>query len=129
MTIQQHILLQKLQFEPYPIPFKSEKAFTAWFWKKIHDRWWMWHKISDMSINYKPSDAIIWWEWICWLVEIKLWKEKTKVDIHKLLRKNQIFALERYKKNGGLSIVIYYNQVHHCYWIFEYSEDMKLNLE
>lgn len=81
-----------------------------------------------MSIDYKPCDAIFWLDWLCWLIELKHWKEKNKVDVLKKLRNNQIFWLENYKKNGGTSIVVYYNEVHHRYWIFEFWDNMNLLL-
>jgi len=121
--------LDKLVFTlPIWHTFKDEKSFTAWFWKKIHDMWGMRHKISDMSIDSKPADSIISFNWISWLLEIKHWREKTKVDIGKKLRMNQHFWLNRYQKNGGTSIVIYYNEFHHKYWIFEYKPEIQLVL-
>jgi len=106
--------------------FKNEKEFTSWFWKAVHDKWGMWHKISDMSADMKPWDAIIWLWGVCWILEIKHGREKKRVDVYKKLRPNQKFWLNRYQKNGGTAIVIYYNEFHHRYWVCNYSEDMDL---
>lgn len=120
------IWAENIMFELPTTIFKDEKSFTTRLGARIDEAWWFWHKISDMSADNKPSDSIVGINWLCWLLEIKHWHEKNKVDVYKKLRNNQTFFLRRRKKNGGLSIVIYYNTIHHKYWIFEFDEEMQL---
>lgn len=109
-------------------PFINEKTFTAWLWKNIHISWWLRFKLSDMDISLKPCDAVIALNWVVWLCEIKVGNEKNKVDVFKKLRPNQAFGLRRYKKNWGLSIVIYYSKLYHKYRVMEFEEEMLLSL-
>lgn len=111
------------QFPLPPAPFPNEAKFTAWFWWEIRKRWWFWHKISDASIDYKPADAIVWLDWLTCLLEIKHWKEKREVNLFKKLRANQSFWLKRRRKNWWKSLVIYYNQTYHKYYIIVFDED------
>lgn len=108
--------------------FDNEKTFTTWLGKEIHKKWWLWHKISDMDISLKPCDAIIAFNWVVWLCEIKVGNEKNKVDVFKKLRPNQAFGLRRYKNNWWLSIVIYYSKLYHKYRVMEFEEEMLLVL-
>lgn len=107
-------------------PFKNEKEFTNRFGKQIRDRWGFWHKISDMSLEHKPCDAIIGLWWYTWLCEIKVSDHKRKVDVYNMLRPNQKRGLKRRQKNGGTSIVVYYNKHHHQYFVLNFDEKMEL---
>ena len=117
-------MYEQLQFELPKKPFINEKSFTAWFWCQIHNIGWFRHKISDMSIDAKPCDSIIGFNWLFALVEFKIGKEIKKVDVYKKLRPCQAFGLSRYKKNWWVSLVIYYNQLHHQYRVMEYNEQL-----
>lgn len=79
-----------------------------------------------MSMDLKPSDWIVGINWVCWLIEIKVWLEKNKVDIYKKLRPNQKFGLRRYKNNWWESIVVYYSKLYHKYWVMTFDEEMIL---
>lgn len=120
-------MYKELQFPLPQKPFKNEAEFTRWFWRMVHDSGGFWHKISDMSMDAKPSDGIIAINWLVWLVEIKVGKEKTKVDIYKKLRPCQRYGLSQYKKNWWTSIVIYYNQIFHQYRVMDYSNKLLLS--
>jgi hypothetical protein len=105
-------------------PFDSEAKFTSRFGKQVHNLGGLRHKISDMWIDTKPGDAILALNWTIALIEIKVWSEKQKVNIHTKLRPCQIFWLKRFQSNWWLALVIYYNRFHHKYRIFEYSPSL-----
>lgn len=108
--------------------FADEKTFSSRFWRQIHSNWWFRHKISDMSIDAKPCDAVIWLGWYTCLCEIKVWNNKKKVDVYNLLRPNQKFWLRKRKENWWNSIVVYYSKIHHKYWVLNFSNNMELLL-
>ena len=118
--------MEKLMFKLPDFIFESEKAFTAWLGRQIHDAGGLWHKISDMGIDAKPADAIFALDWLAGIIEIKVWNEKLRVDIHPKLRDCQVFWLKRYQKNWWLSLVVYYNKYHHKYRVMEYTPELNL---
>lgn len=116
------IIATMLQF---PLPnkiFRNEAEFTSWFGRQIKDKWWFWHKISDMSIELKPFDAILALDWYIAAVEIKVSDHKQKVNVTKMLRDNQRSWLSKYKKNWWNALVIYYNKICNKYFIREYTD-------
>lgn len=124
IEMQQNLMFQLPTLQKHS--FISEKEFTTWFWNQIDKKWWLWHKISDQSSDLKPCDWIVAINWLCWLVEIKVWNEKKKINVFKKLRPNQAFGLRKYKQNWWTSIVVYYSKLHHKYWVMEFEEEMLL---
>ena len=120
-------MFNKLYFKLPNKPFESEAKFTSRFWKQIITNKWFRHKISDQSSWNKPCDSIVWVFWHSFLLEIKVWNNKTKVDVYNMLRPNQKFFLQRRQDNWWKSVVIYYSKYHNKYYIMEYNKNMKLS--
>jgi len=121
-----YTMFNKFYFELPDKAFESEAKFTSRFWKQIINNKWFRHKISDQSSWNKPCDSIVWLFWKTFLLEIKVWKNKTKVDVFNMLRPNQKFFLQRRQDNWWTSIVIYYSKYHNEYTVMNYSNDMIL---
>lgn len=109
-------------------PFPTEAKFSARLWRQIHDEWWAWYKISDMSADNKPCDHIFWLKWVCWWLEVKIWDEKQRVNIHSKLRPNQIFFLKRYQDNWWLALVWYYNKFYNRFFVMQYSPNLSYQI-
>lgn len=110
----------------FPLPnkiFRNEAEFTIWFGRQIKEKWWFRHKISDMSIELKPFDAILALDWYVAAVEIKVSDHKHKINVSKMLRDNQRSWLSKYKKNWWNALVIYYNKIVNKYFIREYTDE------
>lgn len=120
--------IKDLYFQLPKKPFtwkKVEAQFTTRLFKKIKDNWWHAWKLSDMDIRKKPYDWLIVYGWLDAKVEVKQSSNKKSVDLFKMLLPNQVVWLSRVQENLGLSLVIYYNNFHHKYWIIEFSKETK----
>lgn len=107
--------INSLYFELPAAPFKKEAQFTTWFLWQIRKNWGFAHKISDYSPNAKPWDAIISYNGMTALVELKKVNSAT-CHPYQLLRwswpKNpgtQVESLGLFARNGWISLIIVYS--------------------
>jgi hypothetical protein len=122
--------LSKLIFQlpNNPWQFTTEARFTTWLGRKIKDAWWFFYKISDDSRGTKPWDAEFAFDWIAWVMEIKVTKKKNYKP-YNLLRWSSISnpggqceSLRQYSKNGWLWLVVVYNQGEITYQIYKFTD-------
>ena len=107
-------------------PIRTEAKFSAWFWKKLKNRWGFYHKISDESRGMKPCDAIFALWWLSWLIEFKVTDRKSYKPYY-LLRGSsaklpgfQVKWLSLNSKNGWFSLVCIYNRGYGTYTLIDF---------
>ena len=74
----------------------------------IDDVWtkdFVYHEISDMSIDQKPADCFLFYNWQGWLMELKIHKKTTAFAFNKI-EPHQIRALSRAKLSGNTWYII-----------------------
>ncbi len=118
--------LNKLLFQLPSTPFKTEAAFSQWFWRQVKDRGGICYKLSDESRGMKPRDSSLFYDWICWAIEFKVTTTKNTKPFY-LLRWSkiatpwfQVKGLELAKKNGWHSIVCVYNKIENIYALIDF---------
>lgn len=113
--------MQELRWIPMPIkPFRLEKEFTTFFAKQLKEKWFFWHKISDLDIRAKPVDSIIRTHLESYFCEIKVIK-KDEFSFDQF-QPNQIKALEEISKLWWKAIVVIYSVEYNSYIVEDFSE-------
>ncbi len=99
---------------PMYMTFKTEKEYQSSFIKKLKEtnpNMWL-YKIPDVNMQIKPFDIICSVNWASIAYELKicdLKKGLTYEQAFRMLRPNQVWALNSHQKSWWLSYVCVYN--------------------
>lgn len=93
--------------------FKTERDYQTFVMKRLRDDWWFWVKYPDVNRQIKPFDI----QWVRdgtpYAIELKIsdYKHSPSYEqIYKMLRPNQVAALDCHQKAWGVSEVRTWNK-------------------
>jgi hypothetical protein len=109
---------------------KTERDYQTLVMKRLRTEWWRWYKIPDVSMQIKPFD-IIWFNNQLYPIAIELKVSKLKKWVsyeqaYKMLRPNQIWALQSFQSKWWVSWIRVYNipEAKEYPFVFKYLEDI-----
>ena len=101
-------------------PFRLEKEFTTAFNKKLKDKWFFVHKLSDWWLGNKPYDCIIRTNIATYHTEIKV-IDKENFYI-KQLRSNQRKALRLVTELWWVGLIVIYSKHFNKHKVFTFEK-------